>query len=64
VQINSLSPTAFDTAIYSSAEMPGCNVSEIPHALVEETLERAKMVDGDATKNISHTRLSYEPFAG
>jgi len=48
-----------DATFYSSAELPGRNMSEIPHPLVEETIERAKKWSMETRKKIILTHFNH-----
>jgi len=48
-----------DATFYSSDELPGRNMSEIPHPLVEETIERAKKWSKDTRQKIILTHFNH-----
>ncbi len=48
-----------DATFFSSAELPGRNMSEIPHPLVEETIERAKKWSMETRKKIILTHFNH-----
>jgi pyrroloquinoline quinone biosynthesis protein B len=48
-----------DATFFSSAELPGRNMSEIPHPLVEETMERAKKWSMETRKKIILTHFNH-----
>jgi pyrroloquinoline quinone biosynthesis protein B len=48
-----------DATFYSSDELPGRNMSEIPHPLVEETIERAKKWSKETRQKIILTHFNH-----
>jgi pyrroloquinoline quinone biosynthesis protein B len=48
-----------DATFFSSAELPGRNMSEIPHPLVEETLERSKNWSSETRQKIILTHFNH-----
>jgi pyrroloquinoline quinone biosynthesis protein B len=48
-----------DATFFSSAELPGRNMGEIPHPLVEETLERSKNWSSETRQKIILTHFNH-----
>jgi len=48
-----------DATFFSSAELPGRNISEIPHPLVEETIERAQKWSMETRQKIFLTHFNH-----
>ncbi len=57
--ITSVDVALLDGTFYAEGELPGRNMSEIPHPLIEDTIRRLKKLPADQRRKIVFTHLNH-----